>query len=128
MFLAGIIGREHDLVFATSAPESTVTPQDQPACDTSTSRLWLSASVAALVSGLLLAAAFRPLNVHLLAWVAMVPWLLVLPRLRPGGAYLGGFLMALVFYRVGLHWAFAFAGYLAAIVLVVLAIWMGLSF
>jgi apolipoprotein N-acyltransferase len=75
-----------------------------------------------------MAACYWPLNLHWLAWVAMVPWLALLPRLSSYDAWLYGILMGLVFYRAGLAWLFSIHGFLAGTVILVLALWMGLAF
>lgn len=75
-----------------------------------------------------MAACFCPLNYHWLAWIALVPFLLTLPKLTPGSASLCGTIMGLVFYRIGLAWMFRLNGPLAGGVIVGLAIWMGFSF
>lgn len=75
-----------------------------------------------------MSACYWPLDLHLLAWVALVPWLVVLPRLGAGRAWLFGTVAGLAFYRIGLAWLCTLAGPLGAGVVVVLALWMGFSF
>lgn len=77
-------------------PEAAeVEMREASAARSSVSRIRLMAAVAAIASGGMLAVCYRPLNLHGLAWVALTPWLFVLPRLRPGGAFLGGTLLGL---------------------------------
>jgi len=57
----------------------------------------------------LLGAAFLPFHLGPLAWLAFVPLLIALERLRLGGAGLRafaapGFIFGLVFYLIGTHW------------------------
>jgi apolipoprotein N-acyltransferase len=89
---------------------------------------WAWATLAALMSGALMSTCYWPLNLHVLGWVALVPWLVVLPRLGAGRAWLFGTLVGLAFYRIGLAWLCTLAGPLGAAVVVVLAVWMGFSF
>jgi len=63
-------------------------------------RLDFKFAASVISSGLLLAAAFPNLNFYLLAWVALVPLLLVMHR-RP---FLSGFLVGTVFFAAVLYW------------------------
>lgn len=107
---------------------------DHPASEnTSTVRAgqilpWWCGCLAAMVCGLLMAAAFGPQPLHLLAWFAPVPFLVVLPRISAGQAWVFGMLLALVFYRLGMGWIISIGGYLGAAFMVIYAVWMGLSF
>ena len=58
----------------------------------------------------------------------MVPWLVVLPRLGAGSAWLMGIVLGLVFYRISFNWLFGIYGPLGGISIVVCAILMGYSF
>ncbi len=69
----------------TDAPGNRVSANPDPPPHSG----WAMAFVAAGVSGVLLAACYPPLNLHNLAWIALVPWLVVLPRPCPGVG--GGF-------------------------------------
>jgi len=89
---------------------------------------WVVAVGAAGVSGALMAACYWPLNLHFLAWIALVPWLLVVPRLNADKTWLYGTILGLVFYRIGLAWLFKLSGPLGGAIVVDLAILMGLSF
>jgi len=89
---------------------------------------WLTAFLVAVASGGLLAACFRPLNLHFLAWIALVPWLMALPRLSPAVTWLFGIVLGLVFYRIGLVWLIEIAGPIAGATIVILAVWMGFAF
>ncbi len=94
-----------------------------------TSRAGLAQGLlAAGLSGGLLAACFPPLELHWLAWVALVPWLVMLPRLSPAAVWVAGTVTGLVFYRLALGWLFKLHGPMAGATIVILAIWMGLSF
>jgi apolipoprotein N-acyltransferase len=89
---------------------------------------WLTAFLVAAASGGLMAACFRPFNLHCLAWIALVPWLISLPRLSPAATWLFGIVLGLVFYRIGLDWLIEIAGPVAGATIVVLAVWMGFAF
>jgi len=89
---------------------------------------WAWGVLAALASGGLMSACYWPLNLHFLAWIALVPWLIVLPRLRPDRAWLFGTLVGLVFYRAGLAWLCTLSGPLGVAAVIGLALWMGFSF
>ena len=86
------------------------------------------AVLAAVVSGGLMAACYWPLNWHFLAWVAMVPWLIVLPQLSTRAAWLYGTGVGLVFYSIGLAWLFPVYGPIALPIVLALAVLMGLAF
>jgi len=81
-----------------------------------------------MVSGLLMAGAFRAEPLQYLAWIAPVPFLYVLPRTSADRAWLLGSLLALVFYRLGADWLIAIGGYRGAAFMAVYALWMGLCF
>lgn len=87
-----------------------------------------AALAAAVASGLLLAIAFPPFNLHPIAWFALVPFLLTLPRSSPRVAWIAGTLLGIAFYRITLAWAFALDGPLAAIGILVFSVLMGLAF
>jgi len=89
---------------------------------------WIWAVTAALLSGCLMAGCYWPLSLHLMAWITLVPWFVVLPKRSPGYAWLYGTLLGLVFYRIGLAWMFGVHGPLGGIAIVGLALWMGYSF
>ncbi|NLE56800.1 MAG: hypothetical protein GX616_00455 [Planctomycetes bacterium] len=89
---------------------------------------WLTALLVAAASGGMMVACVRPLNLHFLAWIALVPWLIALPRLSPAATWLFGIVLGLVFYRIGLDWLIEIAGPVAAATIVVLAVWMGFAF
>ncbi len=71
---------------------------------------WVSASralwpwLAAIISGLLLAASFPPLEWGGAAWVALVPLLLALKSAGSRRAFLLGFAAATVFWLCSIHW------------------------
>ena len=90
--------------------------------------IWVQSVLAAGVSGGLMAAGFQPLNLHWLAWIALVPWLVMLPKLGPDAAWLVGMLVGLVFYRIGLSWGFGISGPLAGGIILVFSVWMGFAF
>ncbi|MBN1491326.1 MAG: hypothetical protein JXA69_15540 [Phycisphaerae bacterium] len=91
-------------------------------------RPWWQIVLAAAASGALMAACYWPLHLHFLAWIALVPWLYVMPGLSPRRTWLFGTVVGLVFYRIGLAWMFGLHGPLAGITIVGLAVWMGFSF
>ena len=78
--------------------------------DTARPFAWLWPLLAAAGSGGLLALGFEPYAFAPLAWVALVPWLMVLPRLTPGRVWLYGTLLGLIYLRVGLDWLLTLAG------------------
>jgi apolipoprotein N-acyltransferase len=88
---------------------------------------WSYGVLAGMSSGAMLAAGFYPIGAHWLAWTALVPLLVVLPRLSPGSAWVYGTAAGLVFYRIGVAWLFGVLGPLAALGIIVLAIWMGFA-
>jgi apolipoprotein N-acyltransferase len=89
---------------------------------------WAWATLAALTSAAVMSACYWPLNLHWLAWVALVPWLVALPGIGAGRAWLFGTVAGLAFYRIGLAWLCTLAGPLGTAAVVVLAVWMGFSF
>jgi apolipoprotein N-acyltransferase len=91
--------------------------------------VWVPGVLAAGASGGLMAACYWPLHCHWLAWVALVPWLLVLPRLGPMAAWLCGMILAMVFYRLSLAWMFdLYPGPIAGGVVLGLSVLMGFAF
>jgi apolipoprotein N-acyltransferase len=90
--------------------------------------VWAWGGLAAMASGSLMSACYWPVEAHGLAWVALVPLLVVLPRVSPGTAGLLGLLLGLAFYRIGLAWLFQIHSRLAGISIFVLSAWMGLAF
>ncbi len=60
--------------------------------------------LAAILSGLLMSATFWPLNAHWLAWIALIPWLVMLPSTSPRQTWLCGAALGLAFYAIGLAW------------------------
>ena len=91
-------------------------------------RLHFISALAAIGSGLLMAGCFWPVNWHFLAWGAMVPWLIVLPRLGGRAVLLFGILLALVFYGIGLAWLVPLYGLISIPIVVALAVLMALAF
>ena len=87
--------------------------------------LWV---LSALASGGLMAACYWPLNLHYLAWVALVPWLLVLPRIPSDRAWLIGAVVGLAYYGIGVAWYFGLQGPWGAFAVLVLVLWLGFSF
>ena len=55
-------------------------------------------------SGILLALAFPPLEVSLLAWIGMVPILLVINKTHPRAGFLYAYLTGIVFFALNLYW------------------------
>ncbi len=85
------------------------------------------ALLAAATSGLLMAACYWPLNLHWLAWFAMTPLLLVLPRLSGRQAFWAGGVMGLAFYRITLDWLYGLHGWPALMGMAGFAALMGLG-
>jgi len=92
-----------------SESSSKTSASNQPA---PSSLGWRATLALAMGSSLLLAAAFPPLNLYPLAWIAPIPWLLLIrtpvhPKRSYGILYLSGLLFWLtVLYGVGnAHWA-----------------------
>ncbi len=75
-----------------------------------------------------MATCYWPLNWHFLAWIALVPFLLVLDRLQPGRSWLCGIVLGLVFYRIGLGWLFKLHGPLGGLAVLGLSVLTGFSF
>jgi apolipoprotein N-acyltransferase len=69
---------------------------------------------AAVLSGVLLAAAFPPLECPECAWVALAPLILAARVLPPGRAFRWGWLGGTVFWLISIHWLHhvTWAGYL----------------
>ena len=97
-------------------------------CLTTDRPKWFWCALAAVASGAMMAGCYWPLNLHWLAWVALVPWLCVLPRLDISSAWVFGTLLGVVFYRLTLAWLFGLSGPHAAFLLLVLSGILGLSF
>ena len=57
-------------------------------------------------SGLLLIFTFAPFNLYILAWVAMVPFLLSIEGLSPKPAFKAGFLMGLCYFFGTTYWIY----------------------
>ncbi len=89
---------------------------------------WVWAFLAAGSSGCLMALSLPPWGYHFLAWVALVPWLIMLPKLSPGRVWLLGTVLGLVFYRLSIGWLFGLHGLLGGITIIALSVWMGLAF
>ncbi len=90
--------------------------------------LWVLAFLMACLSGLIMSACFWPYHLHFLAWIALVPWLIILPRISPLSATLFGTALGLVFYRISLNWIYVLYGPIGLIVVAGLAVLMGLAF
>ncbi|HVP12002.1 MAG TPA: nitrilase-related carbon-nitrogen hydrolase [Phycisphaerae bacterium] len=84
--------------------------------------------LATTLSGLMMSGCYWPVNAHWLAWMALVPWLVMLPTASAGGAWLYGMGLGLVFYGTGAAWLLSVHGPLAAVAIIVLAVWMGSTF
>ncbi|MBN1346406.1 MAG: hypothetical protein JXQ73_27205 [Phycisphaerae bacterium] len=84
--------------------------------------------VAAGASGGLMAACYWPLEWHFVAWIALVPWLVVMHRLDADRTWLYGTIVGLVFYRIGLGWLFKLHGPLGGLAVVGFSLLMGFSF
>ncbi len=71
---------------------------------------------------------FPLFRVHWIAWVGLVPWLVVLPRLSAWRAWVLGTCLGLVFYRIVLAWLFGVLGPAAILAIAAFAMVMGLAF
>ena len=89
--------------------------------------MWL-AIIAAVASGAMAATAHWPLEWHWLAWVAFVPWLVVMPRLRADQVWLMGSLVGAVYYAVCMYWLPGVVGPGGAALWFILGVWMGFAF
>jgi apolipoprotein N-acyltransferase len=87
----------------------------------------LAGFAAALVSGGLLGLCYWPWEAYYLAWVALVPFLAVLPKLSMRGAWMLGTLFGAAFYAVTLRWLFGIAGPLSLMWMVVLGLFIGIA-
>jgi apolipoprotein N-acyltransferase len=83
---------------------------------------------AAIVSGAAMAACFAPLNWGLLAWVALVPFLVVLPRMTPDQAWLYGMVVGLGYYWMALAWLYGLSHLFGGIFLFEFAMLLGFGF
>jgi apolipoprotein N-acyltransferase len=90
--------------------------------------LWIWGLSAAIVSGAAMAACFAPLNWHWLAWAALVPFLVVLPRMTADQAGLYGLVMGLAYYGMALAWLYELSHLFGAIFLFEFALLLGLAF
>lgn len=101
-----------------------------PVCGTGSFRplSWVWVLLAALSSGALMACCFSPLNLHFLAWFAMVPWLLVLPRLPADKAFLYGVVVGIIYFGIGLAWLYQLHWLIGPSLIFWLAMLLGLSF
>lgn len=89
---------------------------------------WIWGVFAAIVSGLAMAACLAPLHWHWLAWVALVPFLLVLPRMSADQVWLCGMVLGLAYYGVALAWLYQLSHLFGAIFLFEFAVLLGLAF
>lgn len=115
--MAGLLPQEHSVTVPSPSADTPVPKW----------RLALGLGAAGL-SGLLLALSLPPFGLHALAWVALVPWLAVMPRLSPRATWLLGTCLGLVFYRVSLGWLFGIHPVLGGAMIVSLAALLGLAF
>jgi apolipoprotein N-acyltransferase len=90
--------------------------------------LWIWGLLAAIVSGAAMAACFAPVDLHYLAWVALVPFLVVLPRMTPDQAWLYGLVVGLGYYGVALAWVYELSHLFGGIFLFEFALLLGLGF
>ncbi len=77
--------------------------------------------VATLASSLLAIAAFPPFDFSLMAWIALVPLLAVIPRVKRRWGLAYGFIWGLVFYSGGLYWFMTIFGAFGFLLIMVLA-------
>jgi apolipoprotein N-acyltransferase len=87
---------------------ATTTAQCKPACDAAAPRqVWYRSTFAqALLGSILLWLAFPPCELWLLAWLAPVPWLLLIRResLKGRHAYVAIWCAGFVFWLAAIHW------------------------
>lgn len=83
--------------------------------------------LAVLASGLLLVAAFPPYEKSGLAWMALVPLLLVILRASPGGAFRAGWLTGFIFWLGTLRWLLKLGDTSPVPLFVYLLAWAALS-
>ncbi len=88
----------------------------------------LALCVTGAASGLLMAGCFWPVNLPWLAWIALVPLLVMLCCALARQAWLGGTVLAVTFYGVGLAWFLDVDVVLGAGLVIALSLWMGLGF
>lgn len=87
-------------------------------------RLGLWRGLSAGASGLLLAAAFPPLDIGWIAWAALVPLLWSLRGVSMGAAFSLGYLMGAVWFGVALSWAILFGVPTWAVLTALLALYV----
>jgi len=87
--------------------------------------------ILAFTSAALLIAAFPPCNQPWAAWIALVPWLELLARLKPRKAFLWSWLIGFLFFLGSLWWLTnlrAFAGVMAFVAWLALCAYLALFF
>lgn len=108
-------------------PNAAAEASGTPEADGRRSRRGPHPAALGVASGLLLAMAYEPFGAWWLAWVALVPFLLLVRGGRPAGsAYLGAWLGGLAFWLIAVEWvrasdASAWPGWLA--LALVLSLW-----
>jgi len=88
---------------------------------------WLIGLAAALVSGGLMATCYWPLEWHFVGWFALVPLLLMLPRVSGRTAALCGLAFGLMYYRLTLGWVCDVVGPMGWAVIGILSVWMAVA-
>jgi apolipoprotein N-acyltransferase len=90
--------------------------------------LWTWSLSTAIVSGAAMAVCFEPLHWHWLAWGALVPFLVVLPRMTADQAWLCGLVLGLAYYGVTLAWLYQLSHLFGGIFLFEFAVLLGFAF
>lgn len=90
--------------------------------------IWTVGVLAGAACGAMLAACFYPLGFHWLAWVAMVPFMILMPRMNHISVLLGGTILGWVWYRLSLGWLLILGGPWVAGIITALGVLVGLSF
>ncbi|MBI5365836.1 MAG: hypothetical protein HZA54_02265 [Planctomycetes bacterium] len=110
---------------ATGASESGTA--GKPATETARAgRITPAAGLAAVVSAVLLALAFPPVDAGWLAWFALVPLLLTLERTQPASAFMLWFAAGMLLVGLSLHWFHDIFGPLALILCALVAAFYGI--
>ncbi len=91
--------------------------------------LWAApACLFALTSGVLMAVCYQPFNLHYLAWFALVPWLVVLPRVPVTKVWSYGLLVGLGYYGISLGWLCRLSWVIGPMLILWFVLLLGFSF
>lgn len=92
------------------------------------SRVSASPCLLSLASGILMAGCFQPFNLHFVAWIALVPWLVVMRRLPADKVWPYGALVGLGYYGIGLAWLCKLSWMIGPMILLWFVLLFGFSF